>query len=126
MMVSVGAAWRWMLLIGPILAVVAGATRSAVVPGGLSQAAFAIAVGLLLVAWLTNRNVPFMRLIGALASALVLALAGLTVLNVMPPPGTDIGLWILAWVALPVLYGIGLLVSLIGFVGLIALGPLAE
>jgi ABC-type multidrug transport system permease subunit len=127
MMLDVEAAtWRWMLLIGPILSVLAGAVRTAIEPDGLGQAAFATAVGLLLVGWMTNRNVPFMRLIGAVATALVLAFAVLVVINVMPPPGDDIGLWTLAWVVLPAVYGIGLLVTLVGFVGLIWLGPLAD
>jgi ABC-type multidrug transport system permease subunit len=120
------AAWRWMLLIGPILAVLAGTIRSAMEPGGLSQAAFALAVALLLVAWLTNHRVPFMPLVGALGSALLLALSVLVVFTVMPPPGDDIGLWLATWLGLPLLYGIGLLVSLVGFIGLIALGPMAD
>lgn len=115
-----------MLLIGPIAAVLAGATRSAVAPSGLSQAAFSVAVGLLVVAWLTNRGVPFMPLIGAVATALVLTLGVMTLAAVAPPPADEIGPWILACVLLPGLYLIGVVVILMGFVRLIWLGPMAD
>jgi hypothetical protein len=115
-----------MLLIGPIVAVLAGAGRSALAADDLSQAALAMGVGLLLIGWLTNRRVPFVPLVGALGAALLLALSVFIVVTAIPPPGDDIGVWLAVWVGLPLLYGIGLLVSLIGFIGLIALGPLAD
>jgi hypothetical protein len=121
-----GTVWHWLLLLGPSAAVLTAALRSALDQDGLSQAALGVATGLLVVGWFTNRGIPVLSLVGALASALILGVGFLVVLAAMPGPTENLGAWLLLWLLLPVVYGASIGAAFAGFVGLIWLGPMAE